>query len=192
MVNLVDELCFYRKYHYNHVNVAIHVVCIPMILLTSLWLSVGLHLPYWISEIIPSIDPVWLKYLNASVVAAIGYALFYARLDLLYGLPYGLFLVWSTIKFTELAPLYGSTGNKVAFGIWTGSWIAQFIGHGKFEHRAPALLDSLVQALVLAPFFAVFEVSHALGIRKHILDDIDKKVLPDIEKFHAARLTKST
>lgn len=58
------------------------------------------------------------------------------------------------------------------------AWIAQFIGHGVFEHRAPALLDNLVQgeafiessrggivdqlaALVLAPFFVHLEALFA-------------------------------
>jgi uncharacterized membrane protein YGL010W len=33
----------------------------------------------------------------------------------------------------------------VALGIQVFSWIAQFIGHGVFEKRSPALLDNLVQ-----------------------------------------------
>jgi uncharacterized membrane protein YGL010W len=35
--------------------------------------------------------------------------------------------------------------NLMALYIHLGSWIVQFIGHGVFEGRAPALLDSLVQ-----------------------------------------------
>ena len=37
------------------------------------------------------------------------------------------------------------------------SWIAQFIGHGVFEKRAPAIKDNVTYAL-LAPFFITFEV----------------------------------
>jgi uncharacterized membrane protein YGL010W len=65
--------------------------------------------------------------------------------------------------------------------IFVGAWISQFIGHGAFEGRAPALLDSLVQckfspsspsagmlinigsALVLANFFVFYEVLFKLG-----------------------------
>ncbi|KAJ6324869.1 hypothetical protein OIU76_012041 [Salix suchowensis] len=36
-------------------------------------------------------------------------------------------------------------------------WTGQFIGHGVFEKRAPALLDNLVQAFVMAPFFVLLE-----------------------------------
>ncbi|KAJ8452319.1 hypothetical protein Cgig2_006124 [Carnegiea gigantea] len=37
-------------------------------------------------------------------------------------------------------------------------WTGQFIGHGVFEKRAPALLDNLVQAFLMAPFFVLLEV----------------------------------
>jgi uncharacterized membrane protein YGL010W len=46
-----------------------------------------------------------------------------------------------------------------SIGLHVASWIFQFIGHGVFEKRAPALLDSLSQALTLAPFFVWLEVS---------------------------------
>ncbi|PNX71371.1 putative endoplasmic reticulum membrane protein, partial [Trifolium pratense] len=36
-------------------------------------------------------------------------------------------------------------------------WTGQFIGHGVFEKRAPALLDNLIQAFVMAPFFVLLE-----------------------------------
>jgi stalled ribosome alternative rescue factor ArfA len=41
----------------------------------------------------------------------------------------------------------------VAVAVHVVSWIAQFVGHGKYEGRKPALLDNLVQALFLAPLF---------------------------------------
>ncbi|MBA0790199.1 hypothetical protein Gohar_014864 [Gossypium harknessii] len=41
-------------------------------------------------------------------------------------------------------------------------WTGQFIGHGVFEKRAPALLDNLVQAFLMAPFFVLLEVLQSL------------------------------
>ena len=47
-----------------------------------------------------------------------------------------------------------------------GGWIAQFIGHGLFEKRAPALLTNLGFAF-FAPFFITFEVMNVLfGFRE--------------------------
>lgn len=37
-------------------------------------------------------------------------------------------------------------------------WVAQFVGHGVFEGRAPALLDNLFQAFFMAPVFVILEV----------------------------------
>jgi len=69
----------------------------------------------------------------------------------------------ATAYANHLTATYGMTANYIALGIFTASWIAQFIGHGVFEGRAPALLDNLVQALFLAPFFVWMEVSRVMS-----------------------------
>jgi uncharacterized membrane protein YGL010W len=81
------------------------------------------------------------------------------------------------------------------------SWIAQFIGHGVAEGRAPALLDNLIGgrtsvftllltwltllfflsiAVVLAPFFVHLEILFGLGYRpamhKRIINEIGKEI----------------
>lgn len=53
--------------------------------------------------------------------------------------------------------------NSIALGVHVVSWILQFVGHGKYEGRKPALLDNLVQALFLAPLFVWYEVLFKLG-----------------------------
>ncbi|KAL5815872.1 hypothetical protein ACOSQ3_024250 [Xanthoceras sorbifolium] len=50
----------------------------------------------------------------------------------------------NTIQVVLAAQLFCGTG--------------QFLGHGIFEKRAPALLDNLVQALLMGPFFVLLEV----------------------------------
>lgn len=59
----------------------------------------------------------------------------------------------------------------------------QFVGHGAFEKRAPALLDSLVQAIVLAPFFVFMEVLFIFGYRPELQKRIDVAVEKEIAKF---------
>jgi len=44
------------------------------------------------------------------------------------------------------------------------SWIAQFIGHGVFEKRAPALLDNLLYTLA-APLFIIVEILFEFGYK---------------------------
>ncbi|KAL2935313.1 putative endoplasmic reticulum membrane protein C16E8.02 [Bienertia sinuspersici] len=50
--------------------------------------------------------------------------------------------------------------NEVVLASQLICWTAQFIGHGVFEKRAPALLDNLVQAFLMAPFFVLLEALH--------------------------------
>jgi uncharacterized membrane protein YGL010W len=88
-----------------------------------------------------------------------------------------------TIYSNHLLSVHGPLANKVAGGIFVASWIAQFVGHGKFEGRAPALLDNLVQALFLAPFFVWMEFLFMLGYRPELKSRLDKAVLVEIEKF---------
>lgn len=82
----------------------------------------------------------------------------------------------------------------VAGGVHAFSWIAQFLGHGLAEHRAPALLDNLLggpfaispitekhadhgtPAIVLAPFFVHLEILFQLGYRP----DFHKQLNNDI------------
>ena len=78
--------------------------------------------------------------------------------------------------------------NQIAIAIFVISWIAQFIGHGKFEGRAPALLDNLVQALVLAPFFVWMEVLFKLGYRPELKGRVEKAVEKEIEKYRSSKL----
>lgn len=65
------------------------------------------------------------------------------------------------------------------------SWVAQFIGHGAFEGRAPALLDNLVQAFLLAPLFVWMEVLFFLGYRPELRARYHKSVEKEIATFRA-------
>lgn len=92
-------------------------------------------------------------------------------------------IVGGTAYGNYLTSEYGSTANTWAAAINVVCWIAQFVGHGKFEGRAPALLDNLVQALFLAPFFVWFEVLFALGYRPDLKRRLDTAVEEEIRKF---------
>lgn len=92
-------------------------------------------------------------------------------------------LLGSTAFSHHLTTTYGATANYVALGLFTASWIAQFVGHGVFEKRAPALLDNLVQALFLAPFFVWMEILFSLGYRPELQARVEKAVDREVKKF---------
>ena len=105
------------------------------------------------------------------------------------GLLAPLLLGW-TAWATHLTSTYGSTANYWALGIHITSWIAQFVGHGVFEGRAPALLDNLVQAFFLAPFFVWMEILFFFGYRPELKARLDKAVEVEIDKYRKSKLNK--
>lgn len=95
-------------------------------------------------------------------------------------------LSW-TVLANHLTNTYGSTANYWAVGIHITSWVAQFIGHGAFEGRAPALLDNLVQAFFLAPFFVWMEILFFFGYRPGLKGRLDKAVEVEIDKYRKSK-----
>jgi len=83
------------------------------------------------------------------------------------------------------------TANYWAAGGFVTAWIAQFLGHGLFEGRAPALLDNLFQALFLAPLFVWLELLFALGYRPELRSRVEKMVLQDITKYRESLAQKA-
>jgi uncharacterized membrane protein YGL010W len=81
--------------------------------------------------------------------------------------------------------------TQIAIGIHVVSWIAQFVGHGKFEGRAPALLDNLFQAIFLAPLFVWLEFLFMIGYRPELKKRVDKAVAVEVAKFRAQKAKKA-
>lgn len=94
------------------------------------------------------------------------------------------FLIGGAACANYLDSTYGRVADYVAGGLFVVAWIAQFIGHGAFEKRAPALLDNLVQALLLAPLFVWMEVLFFFGYRPELQKRLHKKVEEEIAKFN--------
>lgn len=177
-LNLEKQLRFYGAYHHNAVNVAIHIACVPAILLTSLILltnTPSIPLPPWLS--VPYLP------FNVGTVSAVLYSTLYILMEPVAGAMIAPLIVGGTAYGNYLTSAYGATANTWAGAINIVCWIAQFVGHGKFEGRAPALLDNLVQALFLAPFFVWFEVLFALGYRPDLKRRLDKAVEEEIRRF---------
>lgn len=92
-------------------------------------------------------------------------------------------LLGATAYGNHLTTVAPSITNKAAIGIHIVSWLAQFFGHGAFEGRAPALLDNIVQAVFLAPFFVWMEVLFKFGYRPELQKRVEKEVQKEIVKY---------
>lgn len=136
-------------------------------------------LPSWLS--VPNLP------LNVGTATAVLYSTLYILMEPVAGALVAPILIGSTAYANHLTSEYGMAVNSWAGAINIACWIAQFIGHGKFEGRAPALLDNLVQAIFLAPFFVWFEILFKLGYRPELKRRIDQAVEQEIQKFRKSK-----
>ncbi|MED6161591.1 hypothetical protein PIB30_062290 [Stylosanthes scabra] len=164
LFNLEDHFAFYGAYHSNPVNIAIHELFVWPIFFTALVILYfippffnlpSLEFSLWGSHVVL----VW----NLGFLVALIYAAYYVILDPKAGSLAALIcaLCWVVASFVA-RQLGLSLAWKVVLVVQVVSWSAQFIGHGVFEKRAPALFDNLVQALVMAPFFVLLEALQIL------------------------------
>lgn len=143
--------------------------------------------------LIPLPDAITVPYLdlNAGTLLCISYAALYILLEPIAGSALSILLFAGTAYGKHLTEVHGATANFWAVCGFVAAWIAQFVGHGLFEGRAPALLDNLFQALFLAPLFVWLELLFALGYRPELRSRVEKMVLQDIAKFREAKTQKT-
>lgn len=107
---------------------------------------------------------------------ATSYGIFYCTLDPLGYVALPLLVSAAFYSVHTLFSIYAvASVVKTAAIVHATGWISQFIGHGVYEKRAPALFDNLLQALVLAPFFIMFEVVFAVGLRRDLKKRMDNR-----------------
>eukprot|EP00123_Amoebidium_parasiticum_P000139 comp10360_c0_seq1/m.5145 comp10360_c0_seq1/g.5145 ORF comp10360_c0_seq1/g.5145 comp10360_c0_seq1/m.5145 type:complete len:234 (-) comp10360_c0_seq1:187-888(-) len=193
--DLESQFTFYASYHNNTVNKLIHLVCIWPIFWTSLVFFS--YTSTWPSDATAELG----INLNWSVAAAAIYAFYYFFLDArgtgVLGFA-AVALCWVTAnKFKETwyeqhikeaagFPEWVAAGH-VALAVHVAAWLLQFVGHGAFEGRAPALLDNLAQALVMAPYFVLLELVFGLGFRSDFEKQVDQKVQVAIKEWKASK-----
>jgi uncharacterized membrane protein YGL010W len=163
LFNVEKQLVFYGAYHSNKINVLIHIICVPLIV----WSFQAIIAPFKLPSFVPAYGYAFNDYLifdtnYATLMAAI-YITYYFLLEPIAALLYIPQLIATLLTATALSER--ENYKTIAWSVHVICWIAQFIGHGAAEGRAPALLDNLLGAIVLAPFFVHLEVLFALGYR---------------------------
>ena len=182
---LLQGFSFYGAYHSNLTNQLIHAAFVPTIVGTALVLLTGVRAP------LPPLPAALARALPAApsvaTVAAPALALYYVQLTARAGLP----AVGLGAGAMVLALWRGAEAFVAASGGFAQAWrpalarhalagVAQFVGHGAFEGRAPALLTNLFDALVMAPLFVFIEGVFWLGgladFRRASQAEIDKQL----------------
>ncbi|KAF9471838.1 DUF962-domain-containing protein [Pholiota conissans] len=182
--NVDKQLAFYGAYHSNNVNIFIHIICVPMIV----WSFQALVAPFVLPSFIPAYHYVINDYLvfstNYATLMAVVYLAYYYLLEPMAAFIYTPQMVLMVLSATAFAqqPEY----IPKAAALHAVCWIAQFIGHGVAEGRAPALLDNLIGAVVLAPFFVHLEILFGLGYRPAMHKRINNLVGLEIARIRKA------
>lgn len=130
--------------------------------------------------------------LNAGTLFCLCYCGLYILLEPVAGTALAAILLAGTAYGNHLVSVHGMTANFWAAAGFVAAWIAQFLGHGMFEGRAPALLDNIFQAFFLAPLFIWLEILFALGYRPELQSRVDKMVQEDIAKYRQSKEQKSS
>jgi uncharacterized membrane protein YGL010W len=187
-LDLERHLVFYGAYHHNPKNQAIHMIGVPLILFSSFCLATNTGPLIWLPTYltIPNLEP------NLGTIAALVWGGLYVLLEPVAGTALAVLCLAGTAACSSIRDANPSLTNQWAIGINIGSWILQFIGHGVFEGRAPALLDNLFQAIFLAPLFVWLEILFKLGYRAELKARVDKATEAAIAKFQKSKAEKQT
>ncbi|KAF2657118.1 DUF962-domain-containing protein [Lophiostoma macrostomum CBS 122681] len=189
---LKEQLIAYGAYHNNPTNVAIHMTCVPFIMATAFFFASNTPTLRTPPSLIPLLTRLHLP-LNLNTIVGTLYATLYLYLSPnLAGLSLSpLVLALSSTCNLLLSKCASGTSrarlNGAAAAIHVASWIAQFVGHGKYEGRKPALLDNLAQALFLAPLFVWYEALFGLGFYKGLKREVDAGVGRELARIKAEK-----
>ncbi|GAX73463.1 hypothetical protein CEUSTIGMA_g915.t1 [Chlamydomonas eustigma] len=188
---LLDQLAFYGAYHNNRWNQLIHFIFVPSIMWSlCVWLSVSgplFPLPESLSNTSVGVTLTLYKGLtlqlvpNASCLLVVMYSLYYLSLEPVAGLTWML-IVGLPLWLTSTA-FYDQVANAMYWALLVHvlSWYMQIHpGHALLEKRKPALMDSLVQAVSLAPLFVWFELLFLFGYRPELQSQLKARVSADI------------
>ncbi|CAL9240648.1 unnamed protein product [Arabidopsis halleri] len=173
LFDLEKHFAFYGAYHSNLINIIIHTLFVwPNVFATLLFLySTPLILDHSQLGFLQSLTFDSVLRLDIGFTLTVIYAIFYICLDKKSGVLAALLCFSCWIGSSFLAARLGHS-LTLKFGVASQllCWSGQFLGHGLFEKRAPALLDNLLQAFLMGPFFVLLEVLQSVfGYEPYIL-----------------------
>lgn len=170
LLRLDRQYAFYAGFHRNRINQLIHVICIPLIVISVLIFLSFVKLPVPIFQ-------------DGARFLTSFYAIYYIILDVQIGLS-ALPLVLSYHILAKLAlSAIKSTPYIICFALLLQviGWSAQLFGHFYFERRSPALTESVVQSFLVAPLFVFLEPILMSGY----FPNLQQRLLPSSGENHS-------
>lgn len=137
----VDQLlAHYGESHRNPVNELIHIVAVPLIMLSLLGLLQSIH--PWVPLVVMALSLVY-----------------YARLSMVFLLS----MLMMGLVMLAVVRAMGEAVLTWSVAIFVLAWIAQFIGH-HIEGKKPSFFEDL-QYLLVGPLFVLSVIYRRLGVR---------------------------
>ena len=156
---LKEMLIGYAAAHQHPVNVAAHLIGIPIIML-------GVAIPLTWGEI--TVGPITVSLAHLLIFT---FFVFYLTLDAAFAV---VFLALG-LAIAEVAADIGTlplrTAGWIAAGAFFGGYALQFAGHA-VERSMPVLVRHPIQAQLAAPFFTIVEIFGLLGLRKALFAEV--------------------
>jgi len=160
---LMDMLTGYAAAHQHPVNVAVHMVGIPTIML-------GVLIPLtWVS-----VEIVDFRF-DLAQLTVVAFFVYYLTLDRLFAL---VFLIAATLLWVvanAIGAMPFSVSATIAAVCFFGGYLAQFVGHA-IEKSLPVVLKHPVQANLAAPFFTVVELFKFMGLRDDLFNEVQRRI----------------
>ena len=160
---LMEMLTGYAASHQHPVNITVHMIGIPTIML-------GVLIPLsWMS-----IDIGDISFTPAHIVV-FGFFLFYLTLDVLFATVFLIFGFLLTVLAAWIAQSPVAVSGTIAALAFFGGYAAQFVGHA-IEKSMPVLVKHPIQANLAAPFFTVVEMFKIFGLRDELFDEVQRQI----------------
>ncbi len=159
----MDMLVGYASAHQHPVNIAVHLIGIPTIML-----GVFIALT-WIN-----FEVVGIK-INLALLTVIAMFLFYLTLDRLFAIAFLIFAIAIALLAAKLGDYPQPIAAIIAAAAFFGGYAAQFIGHA-IEKSMPVLVKHPIQANLAAPFFTIVEIFKLLGLRDALFIKVQRQI----------------
>ena len=159
----MDMLTGYASAHQHPLNIGIHLIFIPVIML-------GVFIPLsWVSTDVLGFT------INLAHTSAFGLFVFYFSLDWLFSVAFLIYALPVALLATRIGIEPLAVSGTIAGIAFFGGYIAQFVGHA-VERSIPVILKHPVQANIAAPFFTVVEIFSILGLRDGLFKEVRRRI----------------
>ena len=160
---LMNMLTGYAASHRHPLNVFVHMIGIPTIML-------GVLIPLtWVSFAVNGF------HFSLGHVLVVALFLFYLTLDALFAVVFLVGGILLQMLASKLGAYPGNAGWIIAALLFFGGYAAQFIGHA-VEKSMPVLVEHPIQANLAAPFFTVVELFHIIGLRDDLFREVQDRI----------------